>query len=57
MIGIRDGSVMEKVDRAVFTIRTPQEIAAALPAAGFAGAEVHSAPDGTSHLISATRPA
>ena len=30
VIGIRDGSVMEKVDRAVFTLRTPQEIAAAL---------------------------
>jgi SAM-dependent methyltransferase len=55
VIGIRDGSVMERVDTEVFTLRPPQEIAAALSAAGFTGAEVHSAPDGTSHLISATR--
>ena len=55
VIGIRDGSVMERVDPAVFTLRPPQEIAAALSAAGFTGAEVRSAPDGTSHLISATR--
>ena len=55
VIGIRDGSVMERVDKAVFTLRPPEEIAAALGAAGFTGAEVHSAPDGTSHLISAMR--
>jgi SAM-dependent methyltransferase len=56
VIGIRDGSVMERVDRAVFTLRPPAEIAAALETAGFAAAEVDTAPDGTSHLISATRP-
>ena len=55
VIGIRDGSVMEKVDRSVFTVRPPAEIAAALTSAAFAGAEVHSAPDGKTHLISATR--
>jgi len=55
VIGIRDGSVMERVDPAVFTLRPPQEIAAALTSAGFSGAEVNSGPDGTSHLISATR--
>ena len=55
VIGIRDGSVMERVDKAVFTLRPPQEIAAALGSAGFSGAEVHSAPDGKSHLIGATR--
>lgn len=55
VIGIRDGSVMERVDKAVFTLRPPQEIAAALGSAGFTGAEVHSAPDGKSHLISASR--
>ena len=55
VIGIRDGSVMERVDKAVFTLRPPQEIAAALTSAGFGGAEVDSGPDGTSHLISATR--
>jgi SAM-dependent methyltransferase len=55
VVGIRDGSVMERVDKAVFTLRPPQEIAGALGSAGFTGAEVHSAPDGKSHLISATR--
>jgi SAM-dependent methyltransferase len=55
VIGIRDGSVMERVDPAVFTLRTAQEIAGALTAAGFSAAEVHSAADGTSHLIGATR--
>ena len=37
MIGIRDGSVMERVDPAVFTLRPPDEIAAALGSTGFAG--------------------
>ena len=55
VIGIRDGSVMEKVYCAVFTLRTPQEIAAALGSAGFAAAEIDSATDGKSHLIDATR--
>jgi len=55
VIGIRDGSVMQRVDPAVFTIREPDQIAAALTASGFGGAEVQSAPDRTSHLISAQR--
>jgi SAM-dependent methyltransferase len=55
VIGIRDGSVMEQVDRAVFTVRPAAEIAAALTSAGFAGAEIHSAPDGKTHLIAASR--
>ena len=55
VIGIRDGSVMKRVDPAVFTLRRPEEIADELTAAGFGEAEVHSAPDGKSHLISATR--
>jgi len=55
VIGIRDGSVMERVDPAVFTLRPPAEIAAALQAAGFGAAQVHTAPDGASHLIVAGR--
>jgi arsenite methyltransferase len=51
VIGIRDGSVMERVDPAIFTLRPAHEIAAALEAAGFTAAEVQSAPDGASHLI------
>jgi arsenite methyltransferase len=54
VIAIRDGAVMERVDREIFTIRAPAEIAGALSAAGFAGAEVVSAPDGKTHLIAAT---
>jgi SAM-dependent methyltransferase len=55
VIGIRDGSVMERVDPAVFTLRPPGEIAAALEQAGFTAAEVHTAADGASHLIAASR--
>jgi len=55
VIGIRDGSVMERVDRAVFTLRPPDEIATALGSAGFSSPEVDSAADGKSHLITATR--
>jgi SAM-dependent methyltransferase len=55
VIGIRDGSLMERVDRAIFTVRPVREIAAALEAAGFSAAEVRSAPDGTSHLITTMR--
>jgi arsenite methyltransferase len=55
VIGIRDGSVMERVDPAVFTLRPPAEIAGALQAAGFEAAGVDSAPDGGSHLITAVR--
>ena len=55
VIGIRDGSVMEGVDPAVFTLRPPTEIATALEAAGFTAAKVDTAPDGTSHLIAGSR--
>ncbi len=55
VIGIRDGAVMERVDLAVFTLRPPEEIAAALETAGFGAAAVHTAPDGASHLITAER--
>jgi SAM-dependent methyltransferase len=55
VIGIRDGSVMERVDPVVFTLRPPAEIAAALETAGFTAAEVDTAPGGASHLIVANR--
>ena len=55
VIGIRDGSVMEKVDETIFTLRSPEAIATALATAGFADPAVHSAPDGATHLISAVR--
>ena len=55
VIGIRDGSVMERVDPAVFTVRPPTEIVAALNSAGFTGVEIDTVPEGTSHLITAAR--
>ena len=55
VIGIRDGSVMETVDRAIFTVRSPEAIATALQTAGFTGPEIHSAEDRKSHLITALR--
>lgn len=55
VIGIRDGSVMQQVSPDVFTLRAPDEIAAALGAAGFSEADVRSAPDGATHLITAVR--
>lgn len=56
VIGIRDGSVMRRVDLDVFTLRTPQELAGALHDAGFVAPEVRSADDGATHLITARRP-
>jgi SAM-dependent methyltransferase len=55
VLGIRDGAVMGQVDPAVFTVRTPQELAAALAAAGFEAPAIESAPGGATHLVVATR--
>ena len=54
VIGIRDGAVMRQVSRDIFTIRTPGELSGALTSAGFDGVETVSAPDGQTHLITAT---
>ncbi|HEX6391199.1 MAG TPA: class I SAM-dependent methyltransferase [Solirubrobacteraceae bacterium] len=54
VMGIRDGSVMDRVNPDVFTIRSADEIAAALTAAGFAAVEIVSAPDGKTHLLTGT---
>lgn len=56
VIGVRDGSVMRRVDLDVFTLRTPQDLVGALHDAGFVAVEVRSAPDGATHLITALRP-
>jgi arsenite methyltransferase len=55
VVGIRDGSVMRHVNPDVFTLRTPDELITALRAAGFVTADAHSAADGATHLIVATR--
>lgn len=54
VIGIRDGSVMDRVTPDLFTLRTPAEICDALSAAGFADAHAVSAADGRTHLLTAT---
>jgi arsenite methyltransferase len=54
VIGIRDGSVMERVDRDIFTLRTPDELANALRDAGFHDVDIVSAADRKSHLLAAT---
>lgn len=56
VIGIRDGSVMKRVSRDIFTIRTPAELLVAIEAAGFLDGRLESSPDGSRHLLSATTP-
>ena len=55
VVGIRDGTVMDRVNRDIFTIRSAAELADALRGAGFEGVDVASAPDAKTHLIAATR--
>jgi arsenite methyltransferase len=55
VVAIRDMAVMQRLDAKVFTLRSPDELAAALRNAGFADAEVKTPPGGKTHLIVATR--
>ena len=55
VLAIRDMKVMQQLDQSVFSLRSPAELVAALRGAGFAQAEVDTAPDGKTHLIVATR--
>ena len=54
VIGIRDPSVMRKVDRSIFTVREPQEVTTAVEDAGFAEVDLHSPPGAKYHLITAS---
>lgn len=54
-VAIRDMAVMRRLDATVFTLRTPDELAAALRAVGFVQVEVQTPPDGRTHLVVATR--
>jgi hypothetical protein len=54
-VAIRDMAVMQRLDATVFTLRTPDELAAALRAAGFVQVDVETPPDAKTHLIVATR--
>ena len=55
VIGIRDGSVMQRVSPEVFTLRTPNELKLAIEAAGFCEVRVWSAHDHKTHLIDGAR--
>ena len=55
VVGIRDGSVMEKVDATIFTLRSPRGDRHGPRHGGLRRRGVHSAPDGATHLISAVR--
>lgn len=54
VIGIRNGVVMDRVDRDIFTIRAPTDLAVALRDAGFRDVDVVSAADRRTHLLAAT---
>ena len=51
VVAIRDMKVMQQLDPTVFTLRSPEDVAAAVRDAGFARADVVSAPSGKTHLI------
>jgi ubiquinone/menaquinone biosynthesis C-methylase UbiE len=55
VVAIRDMAVMRRLDPAVFTLRGPDEVAAALRGAGFTDVEVETPPDRKTHLILARR--
>jgi arsenite methyltransferase len=55
VVAIRDMAVMRRLDPTVFTLRSPEAVAAALRDAGFAEAAVETPPDRKTHLIVATR--
>jgi arsenite methyltransferase len=55
VVAIRDRAVMRRLDPTVFTLRSPDDLAAALRDAGFAEADVETPPDRKTHLIVATR--
>lgn len=56
VVGIRDGSVMKQVTPDLFTLRSPAVLAQALTDAGFDAAQVVSASDGQTHLVTAAIP-
>jgi arsenite methyltransferase len=55
VVAIRDMKVMQRLDTTVFALRSPEEVAGALRAAGFTEVEVQTPPSGKTHLIAATR--
>jgi arsenite methyltransferase len=55
VVAIRDMKVMHRLDLTVFSLRSPEEVAAALSDAGFTEVEVETPPGDKTHLIVATR--
>jgi arsenite methyltransferase len=55
VVAIRDMKVMQRLDQTVFSLRSPDDVAAALRGAGFTEVDVKTPPDGKTHLIVATR--
>lgn len=54
VLGVRDPSSMQRVSRAVFTIRPPAQITDAVGAAGFTGAHAEPAAGGKLHFVTGT---
>jgi SAM-dependent methyltransferase len=55
VVAIRDTKAMQRLDMTVFSLRSTEEVAAALSAAGFTDVDVETPPGGKTHLIVATR--
>lgn len=56
VVGIRDPSVMKRVDRAIFAVREPADVRSAVESASFTDVELISPPPARYHLIEATNP-
>lgn len=56
VVAIRDGAVMKHVSRDIFELRAPEEVRAAIEAAGFSDARLSSPPGASYHLLTGVRP-
>lgn len=56
VVAIRSGAAMRKVSREIFTVRAPEDVRAAIEAAGFAAVRLESPGEKAYHLLKATRP-
>lgn len=57
VVAIRDMKLMQRLDTTVFSLRSPENVAAALRDASFTEVEVKTPPSGKTHLVVATRQA
>lgn len=56
VVATRSGAAMKKVSREIFTVRAPEDIRAAIEAAGFAEVRLESPGQKAYHLLKAARP-